>query len=100
MKSKYEYEMPDLDILDIYDAEGDFIKSRDLTIIYTKERCNDGIGHYEYWGSESYDQGNNYWELEIVGWNKDAFNDGENKVISEYINCNESLIIEKIIESL
>jgi len=100
MRSKYEYEMTDLDFLDVYDSEGEYVKSRDLTIFYTKERCNDGIGHYEYWGSEGYDQGNNYWELEIVGWYKDAFNDAENKVIEEYIKCNESLIMEEIIESL
>jgi uncharacterized protein RhaS with RHS repeats len=100
MRSKYEYEMSDLDFLDIYDAEGDFIKSSGLTIIYTKERCNDGIGSFEFWGSKYYDSGIDYWEVEIVGWNKDAFNDAENKVIEEYINCNEELIIEKIIESL
>ena len=97
---KEEHTFEDLEFLVVYDDEGEFIKSRGLRVTYTKERCNDGIGHYEFGGSKGYDSGTDYWEIDNIEWDKSEWTDAENKVIEQYINCNLEELIEEIIETL
>lgn len=97
---KDEHTFKGLDFLDVYDDEGEFLKSRDLRVTFTKEWCNDGIGHYEFWGSKGYDSGTDYWEIDNIEWDKSQWTDAENKVIEEYINCHLEELIEEIIETL
>ena len=98
--TREEHTFEGLDFLDVYDDEGEFIKGRDLRVTYTKERCNDGIGSYEFWGSKGYDSGTDYWEIDNIEWDKSKWTDAENKVIEQYINCNLEKLTEKIIETL
>ena len=47
--------------------------SIELTLSLEYEWCNDGIGHYEYWGACGYDHGTDYVEINQVTYDKAGF---------------------------
>lgn len=50
---------------EIYDDNGnEKVAKVEVEMLY--ERCNDGIGGYEYWGFRGYDKGEDYTEYESV----------------------------------
>lgn len=67
---------------------------------------NDGIGSYEYWGAQCYDEGTDYFSLNSLDWDAKEFTEEENKAIKEYIDDSdnwraiEERMSEKLFENL
>ena len=68
------------------------------TIEFTIE--NDGIGHYEFWGSKGYDAGVNYAVINSINWDRMLFPILINTLLDVY--CNECIdqITDKLQDEL
>jgi hypothetical protein len=68
------------------------------TIEFTIE--NDGIGHYEFWGSKGYDAGVDYAVINSIRWNRIAFPILINTLLDVYINECIDEITDKLQDEL
>lgn len=60
---------------------------------------NDGIGYYEYWGSEGYDDGDYYYEVDDITWDRSLYHEEVNNYIDQYIKDNQDKIFKDILKS-
>ena len=77
-----------------------YIEEYDL---YVELECecitqNDGIGSYEYWGSQEYDAGEDYLICEHIEWDKEDYTEEQNAAIDKYLEENFCKIADKAIE--
>lgn len=79
---------------DFYIEEHDLEVSLECSI--TSE--NNGIGSYEYWGSQEYDAGEDYPVVEEMTWDNSLYTEEENNIIQEEINKNWDKISDKALE--
>lgn len=70
------------------------VVSVEVTIEYHLE--NDGVGHYEYWGSSGYDAGNTFIEVDEYNYNNSAFTPEEQKQINAEIDEQLNSIVDNI----
>lgn len=61
---------------------------------------NDGIGGYEFWGFTGYDEGRNYYACEEIHWDKELYNDYQNRIIKDYLEENFEEVEKKIIKNI
>lgn len=47
---------------------------------------NSGIGGYEFWGYRGYDEGNDYFIIEDVKWDKSSYSQEQNEMIERIVN--------------
>jgi hypothetical protein len=81
----------------LYMEQGN-IKDVLCTIEFTIE--NDGIGHYEFWGSKGYDAGVDYAVINLISWDRMLFPILINTLLEVY--CNECIdqITDKLQDAL
>jgi hypothetical protein len=96
--TKHEYTFEELELLEVIDADGECIGYKELVVTADLIEENDGIGHYEYWGSEGYDRGTDYWSVVKVRWDKSLYTDQENAKIDRWIEDNFCEIEQEIVE--
>jgi hypothetical protein len=49
-----------------------------------------GIGHYEFWGSKGYDEGDYYVVLNHLKWDESVYTKEQNEAIQTYINNDDN----------
>lgn len=59
-----------------------------LTVEYSLE--NDGIGAYEFWGSQEFDHGRTYAVIENMTWDRNKHTPEENTAIEKYLENEEN----------
>lgn len=92
-----DFTYQDFELLDITDSEGDCIATRDWDIQCKLVKKNDGIGHYEFWGSSGYDAGTDYYELMEVSWERSEYTEQENQALDKWVEDNWTSIEEDVI---
>jgi hypothetical protein len=66
----------------------------EVTIEYHLE--NDGVGHYEYWGSTGYDEGNTFIEVDEYHYDNSSFTPEEQEQINAEIDSQLDAIVDTI----